>query len=265
MTKPLAEHILGNISEYFGSKKRYDALYQVFFDEAGHRRLPTTPEFLQGVYGITVDAKKFRWIEIEKLSSQQDYEQYDITHLTYFCDAHGLYFLPTVEWIGAMVDFINECQPELVLEICAGDGFLAQCLSDKFVDIKATDNDHGERAMNIKLGKNVSVQEALTAVKTENPEIVMAHWLPKECDWLQDIILWPSVSFVILTGQMDVGISGGEEAFKYNHEVLEIPGGFGRTDGDLSKLRLQQLCIFGSGHLDHGAYRKKAEAPETDA
>ena len=50
--------------------------------------------------------------------------------------------LPTREWLGELCDFLDDAKARSVLEVAAGDGFLASCLARRRPDlnVKASDD-----------------------------------------------------------------------------------------------------------------------------
>jgi hypothetical protein len=107
-----------------------------------------------------------------------------------------LYLLPTRDWIVALA---RECRAlgRRVLEVGAGDGFVAArlALADPSLKVVATDSGAwerararmtatearsalGRRARGVRLGPKVLRLDAVAAVQRFRPDVVLAIWLP---------------------------------------------------------------------------------------
>lgn len=108
-----------------------------------------------------------------------------------------LYFLPTYEWIQSCAKFITSLSVETILEIGAGDGFLAHHLSAALPKHQYIASDSGAWASvakrmsaadkaefagvnfaGIPMGQQVVKMGAQSAVRHYEPDLVIAAWAP---------------------------------------------------------------------------------------
>jgi hypothetical protein len=106
------------------------------------------------------------------------------------CVKEALYGLPTVELVSWLANYIGDRQ---AIEIGAGTGVLSRALRARGVDITAVDNfmqDWPEVRQfyasvlqpTIRYGRDVQNQDALVAVKTLRPKVVIASWFTHKYD-----------------------------------------------------------------------------------
>jgi hypothetical protein len=153
--------------------------------------------------------------------------------------ASPLYVLPTKEWIAALG---AECARlgRRVLEVGAGDGFVARCLQAAHpgLEVIATDSGawekararmtvrearspFGRRASGLGVGAGVIRLDAVSAVRRYRPAVVLAIWLPPG-PLLSRLIRAPC-RYVL-----EVGAAGGVTAeggwdWRFSHELLDGP------------------------------------------
>ncbi len=145
----------------------------------------------------------------------------ELEWLTEFAAPGPLYFLPTREWIRALAEHLRGIGARRILEVAAGDGFLARSLATEAADLEVFASDSGaweqpegrmsheeKRALRgthvpgLLLGGDVLRLEAREAIRKLTPDAVVAAWLPPG-PVLERIIRSP-VAHVI-----EVGAPGG--------------------------------------------------------
>jgi hypothetical protein len=127
-------------------------------------------------------------------------EACDPRDVWWVCEASSagpVYLLPTREWISALAAYVRALAPRSVLEVGAGDGFLAACLADAApeVPVVATDSfawrrpaarmSEADRAAypavafaGISARYPVEKLAAVTAVERHRPDLVIVCWPP---------------------------------------------------------------------------------------
>ena len=121
----------------------------------------------------------------------------DLEWLTEFAPPGPLYFLPTREWIRALAGHLRGIGARRVLEVAAGEGFLARALAAEAPDLEIIASDSGaweeaEGRMSAReqrdlknvhvpgllLGGDVLRMDATKAIRQLKPDAVVAAWLP---------------------------------------------------------------------------------------
>jgi len=224
------------------------ALSRALWGADGARKLPGRDELDAALHGVT--AADLEWVcELAPLGP--------------------LYFLPTVEGIAALGAGIVGLGVRRVLEVAAGDGFVAACLRAHGIDAIATDSGAwadpqarmseaerkdlaGVEVPGVRMGAEVELREALDAIAVHTPELVIAAWLPPG-DLLDRLIRAP-VAYVL-----DVGATGGATpgawTWRFAHDFWEGPeANDNRCRLDLRPRRgthTRVTLYFGAAHDEH--------------
>jgi hypothetical protein len=223
-------------------------LVDALWDGTGARRLPTQRE-LEAALGANRTADV--WWVCEMAS-------------------HGpLYFLPTREWVKGMARQLTALKVKRVLEVGAGDGFVAAQLAAALphVRFQATDTGAWSRpkarmsAADLKefaglpvpplrLGPGVLRMAAPLAVRTFRPDLVLCVWAPPGN--LVDRMVRAPVRHVL-----DVSVDGdvcgnGAATWRFNKEFLDGPVeqlALCRLDGKPLKQRTSRVTLYyGKAH-----------------
>lgn len=228
-----------------------DTLASVLWDASGQRRLPAERELVAAIEAC--DPRDLWWV----------------------CEASSagpLYLLPTREWVRALARFVDETGARSVLEVGAGDGFLAACLAKarpdltviatdshawRRADARMSDADRAEFAgvpfAGIRPGANVQRLAAVTAVKRHQPDLVIVAWAPPG-PFLERVIRAPSKLVLELGVEGDVT---GDDArtWRYNKEFLAGPvetRALCRLDAKPSQARETRATLYyGAAHPEH--------------
>ncbi len=146
-----------------------------------------------------------------------------------------LYLLPTRRFINALVRQIRTLEVRRVLEVAAGDGFLARCLQRSAPELEVHASDSGawsdpharmtraERrrhgnAPGLALGANVERLEAGRAIRRHRPDLVLCSWLPP--GHILDTLVRARVQYVLELGAGG-GVTGSAYSWRFAHEFLE--------------------------------------------
>lgn len=153
--------------------------------------------------------------------------------------AGPLYLLPTREWIAALGAACARLGRR-VLEVGAGDGFVARCLREARpgLQVIATDSGAwerprarmtgaearsplGRRAQGLRLGPEVLRLDAVAAVRRYRPDVVLAIWLPPG-PLLSRLVRAPC-RYVLEIGAAGGVTAGGNWDWRFSHELLDGP------------------------------------------
>jgi SAM-dependent methyltransferase len=146
-----------------------------------------------------------------------------------------LYLLPTRRFVNALARQIRGLGVTRVLEVAAGDGFLARCLARAAPELELNATDSGawsdpnarmtraeRRALRdvpgLALGENVQRLDAARAIRRYRPELVLCSWLPPG-DML-DTLVRARVRYVLELGAGG-GVTGSVYSWRFAHEFLE--------------------------------------------
>lgn len=195
-------------------------LVDVLFDRHGRRRLPRQRDLIDAINGC--DERDVWWV----------------------CEANSagpLYLLPTREWLGELCDFLDDAKAQSVLEVAAGDGFLAQCLARRRpdLDVKASDDhswtasqgrmtpaDRAEFGATIFAGIQplpiVEKRSAVGAVNAHRPDIVIVAWAPPGT--LVDRVIQAPATQLLLDLSVDGDVCGnGMGTWRFEKDFLQGP------------------------------------------
>jgi len=168
-------------------------------------------------------------------------------------DTHHVYQLLNIEFIRELAKEIKEINPEIILEVGAGEGLLGKYLSKKLEkEIILTDDHSWWKKENIKIDdKNVIRMDYNVAIKRYNPDFIIASWIPYNRWWTKDFIRCESVKGYILIGEGPGGCTGSDMDWKTDW-----------TRRDLDNVEKYAICRtdhgFGStypGRIDFGRIR----------
>jgi hypothetical protein len=111
-----------------------------------------------------------------------------------------VYWKPNLEFISELTDYLSN---KKVLEIFAGNGYLASLLKDKNIDIKATSILSGMDGHNIKLFDNVENIKASSAVSIykNDYDVLMLCWPTTTEDAVKAILSWGPDKDIVFIGE----------------------------------------------------------------
>lgn len=125
------------------------------------------------------------------------------------------YSRPLVKGIAALIG------DRVALEIAAGDGTLSRFLDAEGVDIKATD-DHSW-SDRVEYDERVVRQDAVAAVRTRRPQVVVCSWPPAGNSFEREIFKTNSVEMYIVIGSRHESAAGNWSAYRRQRafEIVE--------------------------------------------
>jgi len=192
------------------------ALARALWTARGARKLPTQVELDRAL--TTVTAQDLEWI-------------------CEFSPLAPLYFLPTRPFVNELAKTLRALGVRRVLEVAAGDGFLARALAQRepALDVVASDSGAWEdprarmspqerRALRsqavpgLRLGQGVHRLSARAAIRKFQPDLVLCAWLPP--GHLLDSLVRADVRYVLEIGA-GPGVTGSAYSWRFAHEFLE--------------------------------------------
>lgn len=240
------------------TKKRAAArqrLAAVLWDDSGARRLPSERALVEAIEAC--DPRDVWWV-CESSS------------------AGPVYLLPTREWVKALARFVDETGAKKVLEVAAGDGFLAACLrrARPQLEVIATDDQswakpaarmnaadrrayRGVDFAGIRPAAAAIVVEklgAVAAVKKHRPDLVVVSWAPPGT-LVERVIRAPSR--LVLDISVDGDVCGnGQRTWRFEKDFLEGPleaRALCRLDARPGAGRQSRFTLYyGARHPQHG-------------
>jgi hypothetical protein len=152
-----------------------------------------------------------------------------------------LYLLPTRRFVHRLAKTIAELGVTRVLEVAAGDGFLARSLAGvqaRTLEVTASDSgawsdprarmtEREQRALagtsvpGLTLGRDVVRLHARAAIAKFSPELVLCSWLPPG-HRLLDSLVREKVRYVLEVGAGS-GVTASAYCWRFAHEFLEGP------------------------------------------
>jgi hypothetical protein len=120
----------------------------------------------------------------------------------------GIYCLYSKPLVRKLAELIGD-RP--ALEIAAGDGTLSRFLADGGVDVTATD-DHSWR--DVAFPDSVVRQDARTAVRTRQPQVVICSWPPAGNDFEREVFRTDSVELYVVIGSRHRFATGNWDAYE---------------------------------------------------
>jgi hypothetical protein len=195
------------------------ALVEVLWAPGGARRLPRERELVRAIEAC--DRRDLWWV----------------------CEANSagpVYLLPTREWIDALAAVIDALKVRRVLEVAAGDGFLALCLKQARprLVVQAAD-DHswarpgrrqnardrrelrGVPLAGIAIGAHVQRASVTHAVRAHRPDLVLVSWAPPGL-LVERAIRGPCRFVLDLSVDGDV-CGNGMRTWRFHKEMLDGP------------------------------------------
>lgn len=189
------------------------------------------------------------------------------------CSAGPVYLLPTKGWVTRLAAFVTELDARSVLEVGAGDGFLAACLSRALpgVTVRATDSgawrrpaarmSDEDRALygevpfaGIALPEGVERLGAVAAVERYQPDLVIASW-PPPGPMVERVIRAPSRLVLEIGVEGDV-TGDARRTWRYEKDFVEGPlqdAALCRLDARPSAPRATRITLYyGRAHPRHG-------------
>jgi hypothetical protein len=183
-----------------------------------------------------------------------------------------LYLLPNRRFVHQLAKAIAALDVTRVLEVAAGDGFLARSLARHApaLEVRASDSGAwveprarmtpGERREHrgvdvpgLTLGRDVSPLEASDAIAAFAPELVLCSWLPPGAGLLDALIRAP-VRYVLEIGAGS-GVTASAYCWRFAHEFLEGPleqSARCRLDTRPARaLHSRVTLYFGASHEEH--------------
>lgn len=126
--------------------------------------------------------------------------------------AHHVFQLLNIEFIRELANEIKEINPEIILEVGAGEGLLGKYLSKELgKDIILTDDHSWWDREDIKIeNKDVIIMDYKTAIKIYDPDLIIASWIPYKRWWTKEFQECKSVKGYILIGEGPGGCTGSD-------------------------------------------------------
>jgi hypothetical protein len=193
-------------------------LSRVLWNRHGERRLPGASELDEALSAVSPD---------------------DLAWICEFAELGPLYFLPTRRFVSALARTFRELGVKRVLEVGAGDGFLARALQAHapWLEVIATDSGAwqrpearmtaaeqkrlaGTRVPGLALGSDVKKMSAKQAIRTFAPDAVLGAWLVPGP--LLDSLIRSPVRYVLEIGAGS-GVTGNVRSWRFAHDFLEGP------------------------------------------
>ena len=162
----------------------------------------------------------------------------ELAWMVEFAPLGPLYFLPTRAFVHRLARTLRELGVKRVLEVAAGDDFLAACLSAAAPELEVIASDSGAweaprarmtrdeaRALEARavpgllLGGHVHRLEATRAIAKFRPDAVLASWLPPGSSLLDGLIS-ARVAYVLEIGAGS-GVTASAYSWRFAHEFLE--------------------------------------------
>jgi hypothetical protein len=193
-------------------------LSRVLWNRHGERRLPGAAELDDALSGVSPE---------------------DLAWICEFAELGPLYFLPTRRFVAALARTFRELGVRRVVEVGAGDGFLAHALQVRapWLEVVATDSGAWQRpearmsaaeqkrlartpVPGLALGGNVLKMSARQAIARFAPDAVLGAWLVPGP--LLDSLIRAPVRYVLDIGAGS-GVTGHVRSWRFAHEFLEGP------------------------------------------
>lgn len=161
------------------------------------------------------------------------------------------FFIPTKEWVCGFAKLCRCLRIHRILEIGAGDGFVASCLLEQGLDVKAVDPFPTEFLYHPV--QPMSHQEALHRFQ---PELAFWCWPPMKSLAPEDILKFPSVRFYIDIG--DGGRTTGQGRLFAAYENRYLQGLSQKAYGWIDVrgyLHHRSFLFYGRAHEKHQEFK----------
>lgn len=122
-------------------------------------------------------------------------------------EPRGIYCFYSRQLVARLAEIVDGRR---CVEIAAGDGTLSRFLRDAGVDVVATD-DRSWSAVGA--GEDVVEEDAVTALRTRSPEVVLCSWPPAGNAFEREVFATPSVQTYIVIGSSHALATGDHAAY----------------------------------------------------
>jgi protein-L-isoaspartate O-methyltransferase len=192
------------------------ALARAIWSKSGARRLPTGSELDRAL--TQLPPAELAW-------------------MCEFAPLGPLYLLPTRPFVKALARTLEELGAGRILEVAAGDGFLARALRQVSprLEVVATDSGAWSRASarmsrrelhslrgvavpGVRAGADVLRMDARRAIREVAPDLVLCSWLPP--GHMLDALIRAPVRHVLEIGAGS-GVTASAWSWRFQHEFLE--------------------------------------------
>lgn len=135
----------------------------------------------------------------------------------------GMYAFVCWQWVDPLAEWIGQRK---VLEVMAGAGWLARALSEKGVNIIATDDHSWAGKWNMIFQYDVEKRDALTAIEQYGStcDIIIISWPYMDPNAFEAIRKYYEVNpegLIVYIGEQEGGCTANEEFFQHFKEVLD--------------------------------------------
>ena len=183
-----------------------------------------------------------------RLIPLDDHEEMVLAALS---QATGVYFFPSREWILALCRFIHLLGIRRVLEAGTGRGYLAAALAPLLarqgVAFKAVDNALGEFESGLPRHPLVEQSDALTAVQSFCPDLILYAW-PPPGQSIGPLCRRAGVRYVLVLGERNGGCTG-EPADWHNFRHRSVGFLSSRGLGRSGRRHQAATIFFGAASL----------------
>jgi hypothetical protein len=183
-----------------------------------------------------------------QLIPPDDHEEIVLASLS---QATGVYFFPSREWVLELARFNHLLGIRRVLEAGAGRGYLAAALAPMLarqdIAFKAVDNAQGEFECGLPRHPLVEQSDALTAVQSFCPDLILYAW-PPPGQSIGPLCRRPEVRYVLVLGESNGGCTGDPADWRNfrHHSVSFLSSrGLGRS----GRRHQAATLFFGAGSL----------------
>lgn len=164
-----------------------------------------------------------------------------------WASSHRVFQLLSVEFIRKLAEKIKDINPNIILEVGAGEGLLGKYLGKELgKDIILTDDYSWWKREGIEIGnKDVIRKDYKDAIKEYHPDFIITSWIPYQKCWTKDFRDYDSVKGYILIGEGPGGCTGSEMDWntpwimKRLYDVEEF--GISRTDQGFHNRRIYDI------------------------
>ena len=221
VTCQLLNPSLERLLDYEDLNKRVAKAEEIFFDDFKH--ISQNKSFPLGLFGWT--------------------------------SAHHVFQLLNIGFIRELVKEIKDMNPEIILEVGAGEGLLGKQLSKELgKDIILTDDHSWWEKEYIKIdNKDVIRMDYKNAIEVYNPDLIIASWIPYKRWWTKEFRKCDSVRGYILIGEGPGGCTGSDMDWKTSwirhdldnvekYAICRTDHGFNGTG--FSKIRHTNVSLF---------------------
>lgn len=128
------------------------------------------------------------------------------------CTRRGLWTVIDRNWTGVLADWIGDRK---VLEIMAGAGHLAKALSERGIEVVATDNfSFKKRHLNLVAMYDILPMEAVAAAGKLTADVLIVSWPPYgEMAVVDAVRAWGPERPIVYIGESDGGCNAPEQFF----------------------------------------------------